>query len=204
MKNAAFVVVIGLVVLAAGACQQTPTGPKIGAIAPAQVTPSTDATDTAVTESDLMGTWQATKAEVWRTVKKPGGGFEEVAGSRRDLVAEGGTVTLVLQPTDQIVGRAIPTGAYTITVAMPGAAQGVDTGFFHAAPAWQAIYKGLDQIDFLPARLLPDIEYGEVPAFLCTLTGDAMKLWDSGMSFLPYDPGWTTFERSNAFEFVRR
>lgn len=204
MKNAAFVVLVGLSVLAAGACQQSPTGPKLGSIAPAEVTPSTDSTDTVVTESVPMGTWQATKAEVWHWVAKPGGGFEEVAGTRRDLVAEGGTVTLVLQPTDQVVGRAIPTGAYTITVAMPGAAQGVDTGYFHAGPAWQEINKGLNQIDFFPARLLPDIEYGEVISFLWTLTGDSLKLWDSGQDFLPYDFGWNAFETGNVFEFVRR
>ncbi len=204
MKNAAFVVVIGLAVLAAGACQQTPTGPKLGSIAPAEATPGTDTTDTAVTESVLMGTWQATKAEVWHWVATPGGGFEEVAGTRRDLVAEGGTVTLVLQPTDQVVGRATPGGAYTITVAMPGAAQGVDTGFFSAGPAWQKEYQGLNQIDFYPARLLPDIEYGEVMGFLWTLTGDSLRLWDSGQDFLPYDFGWRAFETGNVFEFVRR
>jgi hypothetical protein len=49
----------------------------------------------------------------------------EVVGSRRDLVAERGTVTLVLEgiPVDW------PNGPlYTITVTMPGAKPGVDTG----------------------------------------------------------------------------
>jgi hypothetical protein len=206
MRRTAFAVLAAFIVLAAAACQENPTGPKLGSVTSAKSVSSTDGkgSDTTFDSGDLMGTWQATKAEGWRMVRDDQGGFVEVAGSRRDLVAEGGTVSLVLQPTDQIVGRATPGGSYTITVTMPGAAQGLDTGFWFSGPAWQEKYKGLRQIDFYPARLLPDVEYGDVPAFLLTLSGNTLKLWDAGLSFLPYDFGWAYSETSLSFEFTRR
>jgi len=149
-------------------------------------------------DSPLMGTWQATKAEGWRMVRT-GGGFAEVPGSRRDLVVEGGTVTLVLEANRQAVGNAIPEGKYTITVIMPGTKQGVDSGFwFHGQGS-----KG-PQIDFYPSSLGPDPEYGELPAFIVSLNGNSLALWDSGMTFLPFDFGWNRFETELNLAFIRK
>jgi len=210
MRKTALTVFVGLIVLAAAACQNSVTGPSAGSPVPQKVVSGESTTDTDTTTggtgiTGLFGTWEATKAEGWRAVAE-GAGFVEVPGSRRDLVAQGGKVTLVLLTTDQKIGygNATPSGAYTITVTVPGAPQGVDTGFWVAGPAWQENYKGLDQIDFYPARLLPDIEYGEIPAFLYSLSGGSLKLWDSGLSFLPYDFGWSFWQTGLAFEFVRR
>lgn len=203
MSRRTFAILVGFIILAAAACQDSPTGPNLATVASAKSASTTQGSATSTGEGDLMGTWQATKAEGWRMVNDQGG-FVEVAGSRRDLVAEGGTVTLLLEPNSQTIGRATPNGTYTITVTMPGATPGVDTGFWFFGPAWQEQYKGLDQIDFYPARLLPDVEYGHVPAFLIALSGDSLKLWDSGLSFMPYDFGWNPEETSLSFEFIRR
>lgn len=207
MKRAVFVVLVTGAVLTAAACQQSPTGPSLASAKPAKSITPTEGTTSPSTPFDiggLMGTWQATRAEGWRVVSDGNGGFVEVAGSRRDLVAEGGTVTLAFQPNSQPLGRTVPPGTYTVTVAMPGAPTGVDTGFWHAGPAWQEQNKGLTQIDFYPARLLPDAEYGELPAFLYILSGDTLKLWDAGLSFLPFDFGWSCWETSLSLEFTRR
>ena len=205
MSRRAFAVLVAFIVLAAAACQDSPTGPNLTSVTSAKSasTKRGSASATTMREGDLMGTWQATKAEGWRMVGDQGG-FAEVPGSRRDLVAEGATVILLLEPNSQTIGRATPNGTYTITVTMPGAISGVDTGFWFFGPAWQEQYRGLDQIDFYPARLLPDIEYGEVPAFLIALSGATLKLWDSGLSFLPYDFGWNPCETGLSFEFIRR
>jgi hypothetical protein len=205
MKKAAYAALVALTVLAAAACQQSPTGPNLASVAPMKSlsTESGPGSVTTISAGDLMGTWLATKAEGWRATNN-GGGFVEVVGSRRDLVAEGATVTLALEATTETVGAASPTGKYTITVARPGAVPGVDTGFWHFGPAWQEQYKGEYQIDFYPARLLPDIEYGEVPSFLIALGGGVMKLWTGGLSFLPYDFGWDLGETGLAFEFIRK
>jgi hypothetical protein len=205
MSKSAFAVLVVLIVLAAAACQDSPTGPNLASVTSAKTASTTRGSESAATmrEGDLMGVWQATKAEGWRVVGNQGG-FAEVAGSRRDLVAEGGAVTLVLEPNSQTIGRATPRGTYTITVTMPGATPGIDTGFWFFGAAWQEQYRGLYQIDFYPARLLPDIEYGEVPAFLIAMSGATLKLWDSGLSFLPYDFGWNPRETGLSFEFIRQ
>jgi hypothetical protein len=205
MSRRAFAVLVVLIVLAAAACQNNPTGPNRASVTSEKSASTTRESGSAATmrEGDLMGAWQATKAEGWRMVGDKGG-YAEVAGSRRDLVAEGGTVTLVLEPNSQTIGRATPNGKYTITVTMPGATPGVDSGFWFFGPAWQEQYRGLYQIDFYPARLLPDVEYGDVPAFLIALSGATLKLWDSGLSFLPHDFGWNPRETGLSFEFIRR
>lgn len=136
----------------------------------------------------FVGTWQATKAEGWRVVRA-GDGWAEVPGSRRDLVAEGGTVTLVLEANM----------AYTITVTVPGATPGADTGSWH-----YSTYSGHSQIDFYPASLPPDFGYGDAPAFLVELSGNTLTLWDSGLSFLPFDFGWNPFETSLNLAFTRK
>ena len=139
-----------------------------------------------------MGTWQATKAEAWKADKPD---------SKRDLVAEGGTVTLVLEPTSQTLGKAKPSGKYTVTVTMPGMEPGVDSGFwFYSSNG--SYNSGKPQIDFYPASLGPDAEYGEIPAFLVALSDDnnTLKLWDSGLTFLPFDFGWGTTPGMNGTE----
>ncbi len=128
-----------------------------------------------------MGTWQATKALGSNPLKPD---------SQRDLVAEGGTVTLVLEPNQQALGLTVPPGKYTVTVKMPGMAPGVDSGFWYFGPAWQKQNKGQYQMDFYPASLGPDPEYGCIPAFLVALGGNTLTLWDSGLTFLPFDFGW--------------
>jgi hypothetical protein len=168
MKKTAFVILVALAVLAAAACQDNPTSPS---------EPSTFlkplAESDGLAKSDglviginaLVGTWQATKAEAWSALKPD---------SRRDLVAEGGTVTLVLKASE----------TYTLTVTMPGAKPGIDTGLWQYSEFW-----GLPQIDFYPSSI-PDPEYGEIPAFLVALSDNTLTLWDSGLTFLPYDFGW--------------
>lgn len=206
MRKAAFSVFIALIVFAAAACQQSPTGPDLASVNPVKSSSAQSGAGsaTAMSAGDLMGTWLATKVEGWRVISGGQGGFVEVAGSRRELVAEGATVTLALEPNSQIIGNGPPQGKYTITVTIPGAAPSADIGFWNFGPAWQEQYKGQYQIDFYPARLIPGINYGEVPAFLISLTGGVMKLWDSGLSFLPYDFGWYWGETSLAFEFIRQ
>lgn len=206
MKRAVYAVLVALAVLAAAACQQSPTGPNLASVNPVKSwsARSGAGSATAMSAGDLMGTWLATKAEGWRVIPNVQGGFVEVAGSRRELVTEGATVTLALEPNSQIIGNGPPHGKYTITVTMPGAAPSADTGFWNFGPAWQEQYKGQYQIDFYPVCLIPGINYGEVPAFLISLTGGVMKLWDSGLSFLPYDFGWDWGETCLAFEFIHQ
>lgn len=201
MRKGAFVVLVALAVLAAAACQNT-TGPS--PVSPMSTKP-VSAPASAGSDSGakigiegLMGTWQATKA-LGSNALKP--------DSQRDLIAEGGTVTLMLEENSQAIGygKVVPPGKYTITVTMPGTAPGTDTGYWYFGPAWQEQYKGQYQMDFYPARLLPDIEYGEIPAFLVSLSGSTLKLWDSGLTFLPFDFGWN--DPGNTclqFEFIRK
>jgi hypothetical protein len=200
MRKTAFVVLVALAVLAAVSCQDNLTGPSATSHTPVLATSQKPEVGTSIEVGTLMGTWQATKAEAWRMVANQGGGFVEVAGSRRDLVAQGGTVTLVLEPNSQVLGRAIPDGKYTITVTMPGTEPGVDTGFWHFGEPW-----GKPQIDFYLGSLLPEPEYGELPAFLMALSdNNTLTLWDGGLTFLPYDFGWNKWETGLAFEFARK
>lgn len=195
-------VFVALAVLAALACQSGPAGPSRTPPPPSESSVSASV----ISAVDFIGTWQATKAEGWRMVEV-GGGFQEVAGSRRDLVAQGGTITLMLEATSEVIGKAHPSGKYTITVAMPGATSGVDTGFWFYGMGW-GTNKGNPQIDFYPASLGPDPEYGWIPGFLVSLNGNTLKLWDSGLTFLPFDFGWGTTPGMNGtslnLEFIRK
>lgn len=190
MKKIAFVVFFALAVLAAAACQDNLTSPTAGAVSKKSNTTisETTASDTTTEITGYLGTWKATKAEAWRAIAE-GGGWVEVVGSRRDLVAEGGTVTLVLEashpPSSSPAAELFQ--MYTITVTMPGVKTGVDTGRWHYHQFW-----GRPQIDFYPSSLGPDPEYGEIPAFLVALSDNTLTLWDSGLTFLPFDFGWGT------------
>jgi hypothetical protein len=201
MRKIALAVFIAVIFIAAAACQNGPTGPKLASATPAPPASTAEGSvsgpSTTFDVSGLMGTWQATKAEVWEVVEGRGQ-FVEVAGTRRDLVAQGGTVTLVLQPNSETIGYVVPPGTYSITVTMPGAPQGVYSGFWHP---WQN-NAGLSQIDFYAFRFMPDIEYGQVQGLLCALSGDTLKLWDGGHDFLPIDLGWRW--GSFSLELVRR
>jgi hypothetical protein len=200
MRNTAFVVLVALAVFAVAACQNSPTSPS--ANSRASTKPVSTESNTTKGIADLLGTWQATKAEAWRVVAV-GGGFQEVAGSRRDLVTEGGTVTLVLEEGKMDTPANWP--RYTITVTMPGANPGVDTGrWIYNNYSIETGYSKYPQIDFYPASLPPDFEYGEVPAFLVSLSGNTLTLWDSGLSFLPFDFGWNPFETSLNLAFTRK
>jgi len=163
MKKTAFVVLVALAVLAAAACQDSLTDPSPDSRALAKTVSTGSAATIGV--AGLVGTWQATKAEAWSALKPD---------SRRDLVAEGGTVTLVLEASQ----------TYTITVTVPGAKPGIDTGRWHYHEFW-----GRPQIDFYPSSI-PDPEYGEIPAFYVALSDNTLTLWDSGLTFLPFDFGW--------------
>jgi hypothetical protein len=213
MTRAGVTVLVALIACAVGACERP------GPLSPTSTTPPSTQSGSGesggsggsggsagtVQASAMMGSWQATKVVAWR-VALVGGGFAEVPGSRRDLVADGVSVTLLLEPTSETIGRATPTGAYTITVVAPGHNQGVDTGFWFFGPAWQARYQGEFQIDFYPDSLGPHPDYGDVPAFLVSLGDDqrTLKLWDSGLSFLPYDFGWDPWETGLELEFGRQ
>lgn len=197
MRKTAFVVVFALAVLAAVSCQDNLTGPSANSRAPAVTASPKPEVTTSIKVEALMGTWQATKAEAWRMVAN-GGGFTEVAGSRRDLVAEGGTVTLVLEPNSQTLGGAIPDGKYTIAVTMPGATPGADSGFW-----FYTEYNGRPQIDIYPSSI-PDPEYGEIMGFYVALSDNTLTFWDSGQTFLPFDFGWIPYETELYLVFTRK
>ena len=193
MSKSALGLLVALAVLAAAACTGDPTTPGTD-VRPLEVKRSTGGTDAAISVEDLFGTWQATKAEAWSAVQPD---------SRRDLVAEGGTVTLVLGRTGEVIGNAVRIWDYTITLVMPGAGPSTDTGTWHYHAFW-----GDPQIDFYPSSLPEHAEYGEIPGFLVSLNGDSLKLWDSGLTFLPYDFGWNDTpgmpHTCLAFEFTRQ
>jgi len=132
-----------------------------------------------------VGTWRATKAEFWR-MPEP-----NVRRDRRDLLAEGGTVILVLEQC----------GNYSVSVTMPGEKTAIAPGRWHYHGFW-----GKPQIDFYISSI-PDPEWGEIPSFYVSLSGDTMTLWDGGSNFLPFDYGWNAPPRAIigvlAFEFTR-
>jgi hypothetical protein len=166
MRKTAFLVCVTLAVLAAAACKNAPTGPTANSPGPAG-TLSTDKSAT-ITNEAFVGKWLATKAEFWRAPAP------NILCDRRDLVAEGGTVTLMLEQG----------GPYSVSVTMPGEKTGVSTGRWHYHEFW-----GKPQIDFYLSSI-PDPEYGEVPSFYVTLSGDTLTLWDGGSIFLPFDFGY--------------
>lgn len=206
MRKILFVVLVAWAVLAAASCTNSPTSPGAVSATPAKSVSPEPGPGATIDLNDLMGTWEATKAEAWRFAWE-GNGFVEVAGSRRDLVADGGTVTLVLEPNSQALGNSVPPGKYAITVSMPGGKSGVDTGFWFCGRiigGGGPITGAQFQIDFYPASIFPDPDYGDVPAFLAALNGDTLRLWDSGMSFLPFDFGWDRWSTVLDLVFTRK
>lgn len=163
MKKTSIVVLIALAVLAAAACQDNLTNPSPDSRALAKTVLNGSAATIGV--AGLVGTWKATKVEAWSALNPD---------TRRELVSDGGMVTLVLEASQ----------TYTITVTMPGAKPGVDTGLWHYHEFW-----GRPQIDFYPSSI-PDPEYGEIPAFYVALSDNTLRLWDSGLTFLPFEFGW--------------
>lgn len=167
---------VALAVLAAAACTDSPTAPgsSLGSVRPLKTSTGTDATGTDAAKieawtKELVGTWQATKAE----------GTCSCLNLRRDLVAEGGTVTLVLE-----AGQHEQT--WTVTLTMPGEAPRVNYGVWYC---W--INKGQPQIDFWPGWIpLEDLEYGDGIGMYFALSGDSLTLSDGDGSFLRYDFGF--------------
>ena len=194
MRRISFVVLIVGAVLAAASCTNSPTGPSANSPVLADLEPEVEGPTTRLKVEDFVGTWQATKAEAWRVVQV-GAGFVEVAGSRRDLMAEGGTVTLVLEggQTDNAAPR------YTITVTMPGGKTGVDTGGW----IYTEFHDGRPQIDFYSASI-PDPDYGGISGFYVALSDNTLTFWDSGLTFLPYDFGWDPYDTSLYLVFTRK
>lgn len=167
---------VALAVLAAAACTDTPTGPgsSLGSVRPLKTSTGADTTvtDAAKIEAwtkELLGTWQATKAE----------GTCSCLNLRRDLVAEGGTVTLVLE-----AGQNEQT--FTVTLTMPGDAPRVNYGVWYC---W--IHNGQPQVDFWPGWIpLEDLEYGDGIGMYFALSGDSLTLSDGDGRFLRYDFGF--------------
>ncbi|HDT13792.1 MAG TPA: hypothetical protein ENO03_05470 [Candidatus Aminicenantes bacterium] len=176
MRNSLVTGFVALAVLAAAACTETPTGPGAspGIVKSSVKTTGTDATETdaakiAAWTKELAGTWQATKAE----------GTCSCLNLRRDLVAEGGTVTMVLE-----VGQTEQT--FTVTLTMPGEVPRVNYGIWYC---W--IHDGRPQIDFWPGWIpLEDLMYGDGTGMYFTLSGSSLALWDGGTDFLRYDFGF--------------
>lgn len=177
MKYLTYTVFAAVTVLAAVACQNSPTGPSPALVSPANAGapgPGTGATGSnagsKTTVDGLAGTWRATKAE--------GTNFWDPS-IKRDLVAEGGKVTLVFES-----GQASQT--YTVTLAMPGEAPMGSYGIWHEHEYW-----GHPQIDFWPGWIpIEQLEYGHGMGFLYTLNGNTLTLTDGGSRFLGYDFGW--------------
>ena len=170
MRNLAFAVLVAVAVLAAMACQDSPTGSSPVSASPTKPMPQGSGTWPKTTVEGLVGTWQATKAE--------GVNFWDPS-IRRDLVAEGGKVTLVLEAgqTDQ---------TYTVTLTMPGEAPRVNYGPWYCHEYW-----GYPQIDFWPGWIpIEELEYGHGMGFYYTLSGNTLSLSDGGGGFLRYDFGW--------------
>lgn len=167
---------VALAVLAAAACTENPTvpGSSFVSVKPLKTSTGQDpkGTDAGKIEAwtkDLVGTWQATKAE----------GTCSCLDLRRDLVAEGGRVTLVLEagPTEQ---------AFTVTLTMPGEAPRVNYGTWYC---W--ISNGRPQIDFWPGWIpLEQLEYGDGIGMYFSLAGNSLDLSDGDGRFLRYDFGF--------------
>ena len=168
MRKTSFMVFVVFAVLVAAACKDNPTDPNEPSIF---LKPLAESDGLAKSDglvigiNNLVGTWKATKVEAWSALNPE---------LRRDPVAEGGTVTLVLEASQM----------YTVTVTIPAETPSVDTGIWHYHEFW-----GRPQIDFYPSSI-PDPEYGEIPAFYVALSDNTLTLWDSGLTFLPFEFGW--------------
>lgn len=169
MRKTTFVVLVALAILAAAACTNSPTSPSANSpvLAGAEVKgPAT----TDIKIEDFVGTWQATKAE--------GINFWD-PNIRRDLVAEGGKVTLVLES-----GQTGQT--YTATLTMPGEAPRVNFGIWYYTD-----FHGRPQLDFWPGSIpIEELEYGDGMGFYFSLSDTTLSLSDGGGQFLCYDFGW--------------
>ncbi len=177
MRKPAMIILVVMAVLAAAACQGSLTGPSASSRTSAgnvSTNPTTTLSKTVISVEDLVGTWHGTKVEGWNALSP---------NSKRELVAEGATVTLVLESGDPNNPPHAP--RYTITVAYPGAKPGVDAGHWHYHEFW-----GKPQIDFYPDSLGPEPEWGELPAFLVALSDGTLTFWDGNGKLLPFDFGW--------------
>jgi hypothetical protein len=169
MSRTVLGILVALAVLAATACTGDPAVPGAGALK-LEVKKSSEGTDTVIDLGDLVGTWQATKAE---------GTNHWDPNIRRDLVAEGGTVTLVLETAET-------QNSFTVTLTMPGEEPRVNYGIWYC---WD--HEGRPQIDFWPGWIpREDLEYGDGHGMYYTLSGNTLTLSDGGGSFLLYDFGW--------------
>jgi hypothetical protein len=174
MRKTAVMGFVTLAVLAAIACSDNPTGPgaSLRAVKPLKMSTETGTTETDTTQIDiwykeLAGTWQATKAE---------GTYHWDPNIRRDLVAEGGKVSLVLD-----VGQTEQT--FTVTLTMPGEAPRVNYGNWYC---WNNA--GRPQIDFWPGWIpLEDLEYGDGIGMYFALSDNTLTLSDGDGRFLRYD-----------------
>jgi hypothetical protein len=163
---------VALAVLAAAACSDNPMGPGARLMTLKQQVTSTvtDTTKIDTWTKELLGTWQATKAE---------GTNHWDPNIRRDLVAEGGKVTLVLE-----AGQTGQT--FTVTLSMPGEAPRVNYGIWYC---WDN--HGRPQIDFWPGWIPKEnLEYGDGMGMYFTLSDNTLTLSDGGGGFLRYDFGW--------------
>jgi hypothetical protein len=173
MRRTVFLCLLALAVLAVAACNNSPAGPSATtptAKRPYSPPPAPDTSQVDAWTKSLVGTWQATKAE--------GTNYWDPS-VRRDLVAEGGTVTLVLEMT--------PTGQnFTVTLTMPGEAPRINYGTWHC---WNN--GGRAQIDFWPGWIpKEDLEYGDGMGMYFALNDNTLTLTDGGGRFLRYDFGW--------------
>jgi len=169
MRNIALAILVALAVLGAVACQNSPTGPNAASSAGRELTAS-PGTWPKTSIDGLVGTWQATKAE--------GINFWD-PNIRRDLVAEGGKVTLVLES-----GQTGQT--YTATLTMPGEAPRVNFGIWYYTD-----FHGRPQLDFWPGSIpIEELEYGDGMGFYFSLSDTTLSLSDGGGQFLCYDFGW--------------
>lgn len=168
MRKTSFMVLVALAVFAASACSNNPTSPSAN---PRELvrTESTGSgtTTTTIKDGDLVGTWQAVKAE--------GRNYSDQT-IRRDLVAEGGKVTLAFDPDNYC----------TVTLTMPGETPRVNIYTWYTHESW-----GRPQVDFWPTWIpKKDLEYGDGHGFYITLSGNTLTLSEGGGSLLGFDFGW--------------
>ena len=161
---------VALAVLTGVSCTGDPMSPGVDTRRiEVKKTGGNDMADT-IDVQGLLGTWQATKAV---------GTCHWDPNVKRDLVAEGGTVILVLaeEPAQR---------TYHVTLTMPGEAPRVNYGIWYC---WNN--KGRLQIDLWPGWIPnEDLEYGDGQGMYYDLNGDNLTLTDGSGDFLRYDFGW--------------
>jgi hypothetical protein len=169
MRNAIVIGVLAVAVLAAAACGDNPTVPRAltTTVKRTNTPPGTDTQELDLWSKDLVGTWQATKAE---------GTYSGNPPIRRDLVAEGGTVTLVLEANET-------QKTFTVTLTMPGEAPRINYGIWYC---WN--HDGRPQVDFWPGWIpKEELEYGDGIGMYFALDNSTLILTDGGGNFLRYD-----------------